>query len=1297
MAARTKRLLLTLAAALAFALVVPLSASATTTVVDESGDGGWGFFVSGTGSSVLLADGPSTTPLGTGSAQLKVGPVGTNSFQANVRTSAHAGLRLDQIQALSYSTYTSIDGTGGQTPYMQLRVDNDGNGSQDDILHFEPEYQSGYTGNVPDQGANVVGAWQSWNALTGGWWSVFNPGVLGSGASVNTLAHYLATYPNATIIATNGLRVVTGNGAPAWDGYEGAVDNVRVMDSTSDTTYDFERSVGGGVSEVAGTNDTVTTGGSPNATTNPVVTSVTTGGTGGTVTVEESSDLGSGGYAGTTPATSGYKFAGQEVQITAPAGTVSSPLTLTFVLADPDIATDKLEVFRNGVLVPDCSSPLVVQADPDPCVKSITGTTGDVTIVIYTTSASDWGFGAEDVPPQTTLTGGPSDGGATNDTTPTFTYHSSEDPSTFECTLDAVALACPNDGGDGDDGTVTLAALANGTTHTFTVAARDSALNIDASPSSATFTVDTVAPTVDITGGPSGITKATNDPTFPFSVTENETSVVSTTCTLVRTDVDPDDTIETVTPGCSSPAGDGASMDDLANGEYTLTATAVDEAGNSGSDTQSFALDMEAPQVAILNPQPDSNATSGTINVQYADAPYSSTIVSVKCRRYRTVDAAPAFTNCFSPSGLPFSGSPPVTKGYGYAGLLDGTWRFEVEVTDAAGNSASASDEWSVDSQPPVVVITAAPDDPDNDSTPAFSYKVDSDQAPSSGGFTFRCKIDAGSFAACGSGAEDVVVTGGFGPLADGTHTFTVEGRDNAGNTAEDSHSWTLDTVKPVISSTFPTDNGRYVSTSDKPHLAAYGCTDNLDGSPTFAGNVAVGQQIDISGGSDAGTAKTFTIDCEDDAGNSAQKLIPYKTFTFKGLIKDDAPLAYWRLGDATGSSTMADEQGSYPGDYKNAQQSEAAGISGDGDKARHFLAQYGYAYVNGMAAPQTKYTMGAWVRLDDLNGDGYGDDGTIMEHGGGGTLYVKGERARFKHVENRDGVNEAVSSTLLSENVYFHVLATWDGTHSRLYVNGVLEDTELAPEPRPSGISTFYLGFGNGSGVQWLRGYLDEVAYFPANLSATHIYEHWLADPPPADSVPAAPTGDSGDTPTGSGESPGKSGDAPGNSGDAPADGKAGEGEGESRDTGTAPVVCKPEGEARAACVNPLIADIVGRWTRADGTLVDVAKKGKRYVGKVVVTAAQRAKSKARGARARRAAAAKCGLRKGVAALSLTKARKQGSYGGTVLDAIKQKGKCRSRKTPVTATLSSDGETLTLIKKIRGKRVSEKLTRVSG
>ncbi len=111
------------------------------------------------------------------------------------------------------------------------------------------------------------------------------------------------------------------------------------------------------------------------------------------------------------------------------------------------------------------------------------------------------------VAPDTTDLNGPT--GSVSSTSATFTFNSTETPSTFQCQLDGAGFgSCP----------AGYTGLSQGS-HTFSVRAVDAAGNQDATPATRTWTVDTVAPDTTNLNGPSGSVSNTSA-TFTFNSTE---------------------------------------------------------------------------------------------------------------------------------------------------------------------------------------------------------------------------------------------------------------------------------------------------------------------------------------------------------------------------------------------------------------------------------------------------------------------------------------------------------------------------------------------------------------------------------------------------------------------------------------------------------------------------------------------------------------------------------------------------------------------------------------------------------
>jgi hypothetical protein len=232
--------------ALTSAGLLTTAGRADTVVVTSGSPGNWAFdnrdengvvITPTTGSYV---NGPASPPLGTGSANLAVGDGTTGGDGASeLRNTGFAGTLLSSLTALSYSTYVTAN-NGSQTPYLRLYLSNN------DSIFFEPPYQQPSSGNpsLPDQGAVALNTWQTWDALSGGWWSN-NTGNAGTGVLA------LSAYEGAGVTIVNGPGSLGGVNfgvgfASATDVFNGYVDNFTIGVDGVNTTFDFEAGPGVG-------------------------------------------------------------------------------------------------------------------------------------------------------------------------------------------------------------------------------------------------------------------------------------------------------------------------------------------------------------------------------------------------------------------------------------------------------------------------------------------------------------------------------------------------------------------------------------------------------------------------------------------------------------------------------------------------------------------------------------------------------------------------------------------------------------------------------------------------------------------------------------------------------------------------------------------------------------------------------------------------------------------------------------------------------------------------------------------
>ena len=136
------------------------------------------------------------------------------------------------------------------------------------------------------------------------------------------------------------------------------------------------------------------------------------------------------------------------------------------------------------------------------------------------------------------------------------------------------------------------------------------------------------------------------------------------------------------------------------------------------------------------------------------------------------------------------------------------TWATQLLIGTEAFTLNGSQPTILVDGTPPTVSIAdPKPSNLSNTRSASFTFTAN---APT------QCKLDAGPFAPCTS-------TASYTNLSDGPHTFTVRAADAAGNSTEDSHTWTIETRAPsaAVSSAPPAlTNSRlatFVFAADEP------------------------------------------------------------------------------------------------------------------------------------------------------------------------------------------------------------------------------------------------------------------------------------------------------------------------------------------------------------------------------------------------------------------------------------------------------------------------------------------------
>ncbi len=366
-------------------------------------------------------------------------------------------------------------------------------------------------------------------------------------------------------------------------------------------------------------------------------------------------------------------------------------------------------------------------------------------------------FTIDTTAPSVTITSGPAD--PTNSTSASLAF-SSEPGAGFECKLDAGSYAACTSPKD-------YTGLGEGN-HTFDVRATDTAGNTG-SPATRSWTIDTTAPSVTITTGPSDPSTSadaslefTSEPGAAFECKRDAGSYSS----------------------CISPKA----YTGLSDGSHTFSVRAGDQAGNTGSPaTRTWTIDTVGPTTSITSgPTDPTNSTSASI--AFSSEPGAAFQCKIDTGNY-----------------------DPCTSPKNYSGLGQGNRTVSVRATDTAGNTGSpATHSWTIDLTNPIVTITSPPDGSSTtDTTPNLAGVAGTAIGDSA---TVTVSVYAGAVAT-GSPVQTLAATRGAGgaynidtgALANGTYTARASQVDSAGNTGQSgTTTFTVDTVAPVITLTSP-------------------------------------------------------------------------------------------------------------------------------------------------------------------------------------------------------------------------------------------------------------------------------------------------------------------------------------------------------------------------------------------------------------------------------------------------------------------------------------------------------------
>jgi len=278
--------------------------------------------------------------------------------------------------------------------------------------------------------------------------------------------------------------------------------------------------------------------------------------------------------------------------------------------------------------------------------------------------------------------------------------------------------------------------------------------------------LSSVAPTILVSNSPPALTNQ-NSVNIEFRAQSNiYASIVNINCQL--------------NSEMPAPCAGTFSRQNIPDGDYTLRIVAADSLQNISDSTLIMWRVDATPPLVVFNSAPAAVTGLNSATFNFSGTDNLSGVSVLECAL-----GSEDFATCASPREL--------------TDLTMGEHSFRLRARDVAGNISSVvTHTWRIDQTAPVISVTSGPANVTNSRTASFVFTgTDDGMAITS----FECSLDSAAFAACTSPRA-------YNSLPDGTRTFSLRGRDSAGNLSEPAtRSWIVDTVIPTIALTTTTLN----------------------------------------------------------------------------------------------------------------------------------------------------------------------------------------------------------------------------------------------------------------------------------------------------------------------------------------------------------------------------------------------------------------------------------------------------------------------------------------------------------
>jgi RHS repeat-associated protein len=219
----------------------------------------------------------------------------------------------------------------------------------------------------------------------------------------------------------------------------------------------------------------------------------------------------------------------------------------------------------------------------------------------------------------------------------------------------------------------------------------------------------------------------------------------------------------------------------------------------------------------------------------------------------------------------------------------------------------------------------------------------------------------------------------------------------------------------------------------------------------------------------------------------------------YAGTVASDGPAAYWRLGEASGTTANDASGNAINGTYvggTGVTYNVTGALTSDSDKAVTFNGTSAYMWSATAVNGASNFTEEAWVKTTTSAAGAYfvgAGSSTSTTPITGIDTSASGGKANFVIRTDSNLTFAVVGATTINNGAWHHIVGVRNGSAMLLYVDGKLDATGTISSSSSVTLNTTTVGaLKRGTNVMYyLAGTVDEAAIYPLALGADAVARH--------------------------------------------------------------------------------------------------------------------------------------------------------------------------------------------------------------